>query len=195
MKNWVTGALLLLVPFSGEGRPIYHASEPTKEGYTYISTYEADPKWAPEPVKYMDLGAGFVPNLPPGGTIICSDVLNGDTLKLASNDTVQLLGVDASQAAFLPRHVDHEQTALAYTTQMAKGKPLSFRFDQVARDKQQKLLAYAYLPDGTCLNALIIYHGHGYAHTTHPCKHLKRFQALEQAAREAKRGVWADRPQ
>ena len=63
-------------------------------------------------------------------------------------------------------------------------------FDTQRMDKYQRTLAYAYLPDGTFLNAEIVKQGFGHAYTTYPFRYLEQFRRYEGEAREAGRGLW-----
>ena len=84
--------------------------------------------------------------------------------------------------------------ASAFTKKMVEGKDVRLEYDQQQRDKYGRLLAYVYLMDGTFLNAEIIKQGYGNAFTRFPFKYMEQFRQYEKEAREAKRGLWADKP-
>jgi micrococcal nuclease len=76
---------------------------------------------------------------------------------------------------------------------MAEGKKVRLEYDRKRRDAEGRLLAYAYLMDGTFLNAEIVRSGYARTWTASPFRFLEQFQAYEKEARELKRGLWADR--
>ena len=84
--------------------------------------------------------------------------------------------------------------ATAFTNSLVGGKVVKLKYDQQRRDKYGRLLAYVFLMDGTFLNAEIIKQGYGYAYTKFPFKYMDEFRQYEKEAREAKRGLWADKP-
>ena len=63
-------------------------------------------------------------------------------------------------------------------------------FDWDLRDRYGRLLAYIYTADGDCFNAALIREGYGYAYTRYPFQFMEEFRALEQEARNARRGLW-----
>jgi micrococcal nuclease len=67
---------------------------------------------------------------------------------------------------------------------------VQLEYDVQRIDKYQRTLAYAYLPDGTFLNAEIVKQGYGHAYVKYPFKYLDQFRAYEREAREAGRGLW-----
>ena len=71
---------------------------------------------------------------------------------------------------------------------------MKLKYDVQRRDKYGRLLAYVYLMNGTLLNAEIIKQGYGHAYTRFPFKYKEEFKQYEKEAREAKRGLWADKP-
>ncbi len=73
---------------------------------------------------------------------------------------------------------------------MVQGNMVRLEYDWQKRDKYGRLLAYAYLQDGTFLNAEIIRQGFGFAYTKYPFKFLEEFRHFEKEARENNRGLW-----
>ena len=84
--------------------------------------------------------------------------------------------------------------ASAFTKRMVEEKEIRLEYDVQDRDKYSRLLAYVYLMDGTFLNAEIIRQGYGHAYTRFPFSYMEQFKQYEKEAREAKRGLWADKP-
>ena len=75
--------------------------------------------------------------------------------------------------------------------QVARGSRLRLEFDVGERDRFGRLLAYAYRPDGTFLNAALVRSGYAQTMTIPPnVAHADEFRALERTARREERGLW-----
>ena len=127
--------------------------------------------------------------------LICTRVVDGDTIIITNGERVRLIGVDTPETKHPRKPVEYYgKEATAFTNRMVSGKVVKLKYDQQRRDKYGRLLAYVYLMDGTFLNAEKIKQGYGYAYTKFPFKYLEEFRQYEKEAREAKRGLWADKP-
>lgn len=128
-------------------------------------------------------------------TFKCTRVVDGDTIILSTKERVRLIGVDTPETKHPSKPVEYfGKEASSFTRSMVEGKNVRLEYDQQRRDKYGRLLAYAYLMDGTFLNAEIIKQGYGNAFTRFPFKYMAEFRQYEKEAREAKRGLWADKP-
>jgi micrococcal nuclease len=128
-------------------------------------------------------------------SIKCTKVVDGTTIILNNGEPVRLVGVNIPETRNNNKRVErYRNEAFVFTKKMVEGKEVRLEYNQQQRDKQGRLLAYVYLTDGTFLNAEIIKQGYGYADTNFPFKHMEEFGKYEKEAREAKRGLWADRP-
>ena len=118
-------------------------------------------------------------------------VIDGDTLLLANDERVRLIGVDTPETKHPQKPVEHfGKEAYLFTKSMVEGKEVRLEYDQQRRDKYARLLAYVYLLDGAFLNAEIIKQGYGFAYTRFPFKYLEEFRQYEREARENKKGLW-----
>ena len=119
-------------------------------------------------------------------------VVDGDTIVVAGVGTVRLIGVDTPETVDPRTSVEFfGKEASEFTRRLAQGKVVRLEFDAQRTDKYQRTLAYAYLPEGTFLNAEIVKQGYGHAYVTYPFKYLDQFRGYEREAREARRGLWA----
>ena len=110
---------------------------------------------------------------------------------MAGVGTVRLIGVDTPETVDPRKPVQFfGKEASEFTRRMAQGKVVRLEFDAPRTDKYQRTLAYAYLPDGTFLNAEIVKQGYGHAYVQYPFKYLDQFRGYEREAREAGRGLW-----
>jgi micrococcal nuclease len=81
--------------------------------------------------------------------------------------------------------------AAAFTKQLVEGKKVRLELDVQKRDKYKRLLAYAYLEDGTFVNAKIVEEGYAQVLTIPPnVKHADTFLKLQREAREKHKGLW-----
>lgn len=148
--------------------------------------------------------------MPLGRTYNYSDVLvtravDGDTLVLESGEKVRLIGIDTPEmheSAKLYRDAQRtKQDAPAiqklgrqsyeFTRNLVEGKRVSLEFDVEKHDRYKRLLAYAYLKDGTFVNAKIVEEGYASLMTYPPnVKHADLFLKLYREARENRRGLW-----
>lgn len=127
-----------------------------------------------------------------GRTLIVR-VVDGDTLVLAGNERVRLIGVDTPETKHPTKPVQpFGPEAAEFTRRAVEGKQVTLRFDREKRDRYQRLLAYVYLKDW-CLNEELIRAGLGECVTRYPydSSMKRRFRAAESEARAARRGIWS----
>lgn len=66
-------------------------------------------------------------------TALVLEVIDGNTLELASGGTVRLIGIDATKEAY------------EFIKRRAQGKTIRLEFDEQQRDEEERLLAYVYV--------------------------------------------------
>jgi micrococcal nuclease len=119
-------------------------------------------------------------------------VADGDTLTLAEGQKVRLLGIDAPELEKEGRPADFlAHKAKKALAALAAGKTVRLEYDKLRYDRYQRLLAYAYLEDGTFLNKELVRQGLARVYTQPP--NLARHDVLLAAQREAleaRRGIW-----
>lgn len=164
---------------------------------------------AAEPVKvyYSDDGKLIVPF---GKSYNYSDILvrravDGDTLVLEDGERVRLIGIDTPEMHESNKlHRDASRSrqdkttiqklgrrSYEFTKQLVEGKRVSLEFDVERHDRYGRLLAYAYLKDGTFVNAKIVQEGYASLLTYPPnVKYSDLFSKLYREARENRRGLW-----
>jgi micrococcal nuclease len=128
-------------------------------------------------------------------------IVDGDTVYVAlprppeglgTRERLRLLGVDSPETGqpnpAVPRLA---RAASEFTRRRLKGRVVHLAFDWRLRDRYGRLLAYVYLPDGSCHNAELLREGYAHAYTRFPFQFLEEFRALEYAARRQGLGLWA----
>jgi len=142
-----------------------------------------------------------------GGFIYVERAVDGDTLKLANGKRVRLIGIDTPEVHYSTKllkdaersHKDIKtiqemgQRASDFTKRLVEERKVRLEFDIEKRDRYGRLLAYAYLEDGTFVNAKIVEEGYAQVMTIPPnVKYADRFLKMEREARENSRGLWGD---
>jgi micrococcal nuclease len=127
-------------------------------------------------------------------------VVDGDTIVVSPNEKVRLIGVDTPETVHPKKAVAcFGKEAKQFTRDAVEGKTIRLVLDKVNtkrrhRDQYGRTLAYAYLADGTMLNAELIRQGYAHAYTRFQFRHLVEFRELESAARAEAVGLWSSCP-
>jgi len=124
-------------------------------------------------------------------------VVDGDTIVVSPNEKVRLIGVDTPETVHPKKAVEcFGKEAKQFTRDAVEGKSVRLILDKVNtkrrhKDRYGRTLAYAYLEDGTMLNAELIRQGYAHAYTRFQFRHLVEFRELERAARAQPVGLWS----
>jgi len=122
---------------------------------------------------------------------------DGDTLVVDMNghpETVRFIGVDTPETHKPNVPVQcYGPEASAYTKKLVGSQKVRLVADPLDtnRDRYGRLLRYIYLPDGRLVDQILITQGYGLAYTFFPFSKKAEFTADEQAARQAKHGLWS----
>ena len=127
-------------------------------------------------------------------------VIDGDTLDVDVPDgkwpatRIRLWGVDTPETVHPDRPREHfGSEATAFTRRVADGREVKLELLPTrTRGNHGRLLAYVYLPGGNMLNELLIEGGYGYADPRFDHPRKRRFRRLQNAARDARAGLWAE---
>lgn len=124
-------------------------------------------------------------------------VIDGDTLEVDINgvtEKVRLIGIDTPESVHpnADRNNAYGEIAAAYTGEQLTGRQVGLEFDVSERDQYGRLLAYVYV-DGKMFNKTLLELGYAVVSTWPPnVKYVDDFTAIQQAARAAGAGFWAD---
>ncbi|MBI5456798.1 thermonuclease family protein [Candidatus Kaiserbacteria bacterium] len=126
-------------------------------------------------------------------------VIDGDTLAIemnGKNTTLRLIGLDTPETSDPRKPVQcFGVEASLMAKELLSGQNVTIETDasQGKFDKYNRVLAYVYLPNGTLFNEYMIAEGFGHEYTYNlPYKYQTQFKAAEKAARQEKKGLWAD---
>lgn len=125
---------------------------------------------------------------------IVRHVLDGDSVILADQRQVRLIGINAPEFGKDGR--PDEPLAVAARDRLralVKGKTVKLQLETEERDHYGRWLAHVILADGTNVEEVLLKEGLAAAIAIPPnVAHVQRHQAAEAQARKARRGLWAD---
>lgn len=132
--------------------------------------------------------------LPAGVELAVKRVIDGDTIEVAGNERVRLIGVDTPETVDPNRPVGcFGKEASHFTSSLLPaGTLVRLVGDAEARDRYGRLLAYVYrAADGLFVNAELLRRGFGQILTIPPnVAHTDEFVAISAQARAAGQGLW-----
>lgn len=119
------------------------------------------------------------------------NVVDGDTIKIETGETVRYIGIDT------PETVDPRKPVQCYgkeasdkNTQLVEGKLVELEKDISEKDKYGRLLRYIWLGD-TLINELLVRDGYAQSSSYPPdIKYQSRFVEAQRLAREENKGLW-----
>jgi micrococcal nuclease len=194
----VLAALVLLGCGSlGESSRTPITATPT-ETSTFIPSPTSQPTSTAIPPRTGTLGptATSTPTLkytPAPGAVTARvvNIVDGDTIDVeieGKTYRVRYIGMDTPE-----RGRPFFSEATEANRQLVEGKTVIVEKDVSDTDRYGRLLLYVYLQDGTFVNAELVRLGYAQVATYPPdVKHQELFVQLQQEAREAGRGLWAE---
>jgi micrococcal nuclease len=120
-------------------------------------------------------------------TLLCTAVIDGDTFRLETGETVRLIGIDAPELS-QPGGEESRQ----YLTRLILKKGVTLERGNEDRDKYNRLLRFVYLGD-VCINEEMIKQGYAEARYLPPNDSIREYYIkLEMEAETAKAGLWSE---
>lgn len=123
-------------------------------------------------------------------------VVDGDTLIVDRDGTeerIRLIGIDTPESVHPDesRNVEYGEIASEFTESKLEDQAVTLEYDVQERDQYGRILAYVYL-NGEMFNKTLLEEGHAKVATYPPnVKYVEEFTALQEKAREEKKGIWA----
>jgi len=125
-------------------------------------------------------------------------IVDGDTFWLddgsVSGLKVRLIGIDAPEAhdSEFKSKAYYGDEAKEYLKKLIGGRKVRLEYDIELYDQYDRTLAYAYLENGTFVNAEMVRNGYAMVMTIPPnVRHAGTFIDLARKARKQKKGLWA----
>lgn len=123
-------------------------------------------------------------------------VVDGDTIIVdidGAEERIRMIGIDTPESVHPDesKNIEYGKIASDFTKEQLENKAVALEYDVQERDKYGRILAYVYL-DGKMYNKTLLEEGHAKVATYPPnVKYVDEFTALQEQARENKKGIWA----
>lgn len=124
-------------------------------------------------------------------------IIDGDTFYIYNTATgeerIRLIGIDAPESrSSRNKQIGYfGKQASIYLHRLLKAESVRLEYDVSRKDRYGRTLAYAYLPNGDFINAILLKQGYASTLTIPPnTKHYALFSRLQQEARMNGRGLW-----
>jgi micrococcal nuclease len=119
-------------------------------------------------------------------TISSVEIIDGDTFRLTTGDTVRLIGIDAPELSQPGGVLSRE-----YLAQLLLSKPITLERGSEDRDKYNRLLRFVYIND-LCINEEMIRQGYAEARYLPGSPIHDYYVQLEIQAEITRAGLWSD---
>jgi len=128
---------------------------------------------------------------PPAAALVVR-VIDGDTVALAGDARVRLLGIDAPEMERDGQPADFlAHKAKAILTELTLNRQVGLKYDRLRYDHYGRLLAYLFLPGDTLVNAELVRLGVARVYFIAPnLLNREVLLAAQKEAIEARRGIW-----
>ena len=118
-----------------------------------------------------------------------TEVIDGDTIRLANGEKVRLIGINTPETG-QPYYSD----ATVKLTELVEGKTVTLKKDKDHEDQYGRWLRYIYLDD-IFVNLEMVKGGYALSYRFEPnLKHADEFDDAEEEARNAGRVIWSPSP-
>lgn len=124
--------------------------------------------------------------------------VDGDTIVVDMDgkpETVRMIGIDTPETHKPNTPVQcYGPAAANYTKTIIGSNKVRLESDSKStnRDRYDRLLRYAYLPDGRLVAAELIKNGYGFAYTDFPFTKSNEFVGYQQSAKNENKGLWGN---
>ncbi len=119
------------------------------------------------------------------------NVVDGDTIKIDTGETVRYIGIDTPETVHPDKPVQcYGKEASTKNTELVEGKTVELEKDVSDKDRYGRLLRYIWVGD-TLINEVLVREGYAHSSTYPPdVKHQDRFVQAQRLAREEGKGLW-----
>ncbi len=121
-------------------------------------------------------------------------VIDGDTVVLADDTRVRLIGIDAPEIEnrdYAHRGEPYGEESKQLLKKWVEGKVVDLRDGPEKEDRYHRRLAYLYLEDQSFVNLRLVEEGAAEAYRKFPHPFQNDFFAAEKRARDQKLGLWS----
>lgn len=120
-----------------------------------------------------------------------TNVIDGDTVKIETGETVRYIGIDTPEIVHPSKPVQcYAKEASEKNKELVEGKVVELEKDVSEKDKYGRLLRYIWLGDNL-VNEQLVRDGYAYASSYPPdIKYQDKFTEAQRLAREESKGLW-----
>lgn len=120
-----------------------------------------------------------------------SHVVDGDTIKISTGQTIRFIGIDTPELHHPKKSVQcFGKEAKDETTKLIFGKHVRLEKDVSEKDRYGRLLRYVYV-DGKMINEVLVKQGYARINTFPPdVKYANLFLLAQKEAQNQNRGLW-----
>ena len=121
-----------------------------------------------------------------------TQVIDGDTIKIAGGEIVRYIGIDAPETVDSKKPEEcYGKEASRHNKELVEGKMVWLEKDITNRDRYHRLLRYVWVGD-MLVNAELVKKGFAYSYLYPPdIKYQDIFMKVQQEAQSAMRGLWS----
>ncbi len=120
--------------------------------------------------------------------VIVTKVVDGDTIKISTGQTVRLIGIDTPE---ITKIQCYGKEATEATTRLLLDKEITLEKDVSETDRYGRILRYVWLDD-KLTNETLVREGFAHSYRYKPdTKYQEIFDIAEAKAREEKKGLWS----
>lgn len=186
-KKWGLAILITVISFILTGK--------------VINALPSSPTSTPKPeVKSEQIESTPIPTTEPSSTATPDpnitttrvvNVVDGDTFKIESGETVRMIGIDTPETVHPSKPTQcYGKEASLKTEELIEGKEIRLEKDVSEKDKYNRLLRYVYVGD-IFVNEYLVREGYATSSSYPPdIKHQDRFVEAQKLAKEENKGLW-----
>jgi len=184
-KKWGLAILMVIFSFFLTGKIVEALPSPT-------ATSTPKPEVKSEQTESSPTPLSPTPTPDPNVTMVkVVNVVDGDTFKIESGETVRLIGIDTSETVHPSKPVQcYGKEASLKTQELIEGKEIKLEKDVSEKDKYGRLLRYVYVGD-VFVNEYLVREGYAMS-SSYPSdvKYQAKFVEAQEKAQEENKGLW-----
>jgi micrococcal nuclease len=130
-------------------------------------------------------------------TYLVHHIIDGDTIELVNGKKVRYTGIDTPETRkrvgrdWVEDPEEYAISAKNFNEELVAANNVRLEFDESAKDKYGRWLAYVYTDNGMMANEELLREGLATVYTFPPnTKYYKRFLEAQEEAKNNKRGMW-----
>lgn len=145
------------------------------------------------PVPMMNPAVKGVQTATDSATYVVSEVIDGDTIRLSTGETLRYIGIDTPETKHPTKGKQcFGEEASTFNEQLVLGKTITLEKDVSETDRYGRLLRYVWL-DGVMVNQTLVAAGYAHASPYPPdIKYQSLLDTTEKEAEGAGRGLWSE---